>query len=196
MIHLYDDAVVNRFREILGDDSIMIVPPERAKDVKAQLSDNDEIKFPLITLDRTGWSVQSNRINWSASRMGIADSISSNNKANILHAIPIRINYSLDVFTVDKVSADEIYRELIFYFLLHPTLMVNIPYGLDTEHVFNLFFNDDIEDNSDTVSHVDNGVLYRNTSTLYTDDAHLFANTPVNIVTTSINLETKRKREM
>lgn len=194
-MHLYDEAVVEKFKEIFGTDNIFIIPPERAKDTVAQI-EKDDVKFPLVSLDRRGFSIRGDQINWSASRMGLADSITDDGKANIMHVIPIRVNYQLDVYTVDRVSCDEILRELIFYFTLHPTLMVNIPYGLNTKHKFNLFFNPDIEDNSDTVEHINKGVLYRYTANLYTDDAYLFANTPVDLVVESIDREVKVKEEL
>lgn len=189
-MHIYDEAVVNKFRELFNSESIFIVAPDRAKEVKAQL-ESDSVKFPLISLDRLSWSIRDDMVNWSASRMGVPDSISEDNKANIMHVIPIRINYQLDVYTVDRVSNDEILRELIFYFMLHPTLFVNIPYGLDTKHKFNLFFNSDIEENSNTVEHINKGVLYRTTANLYTDDAYLFANTPADLVFGNIDKEVK-----
>lgn len=181
MIHKYDEAVVSLFRKLFDDNRIHVSPPEQAIRFVAQLED-DNVKFPLISINRTNWSIRSGDINWSASRMGLPDSLNSNNTANILHVIPIRIEYQLDVYTVDRVTNDEILRELIFYILLHPTLKVNIPYGLESEHVFNLFFNDDITDNSDTVEHINKGVLYRTTATFYTDDAYLFAKTKANVV--------------
>lgn len=184
-MHLYDEAVLNKFRELFGTDNMFIIPPERAKDTIAQL-EKDNVKFPLISLDRRGFSIRDSAVNWSASRMGLADSMTDEGKANIMHVIPIHINYQLDVYTVDRVSCDEILRELIFYFTLHPTLMVDIPYGLNTKHKFNLFFSSDIEDNSDTVEHINKGVLYRYTANLYTDDAYLFANTPVDLVYSDI----------
>ena len=180
-MHLYDDAIISKFRDLFDTDKIFIVPPERAKETRAQLS-NDNIDFPLISLDRRGWSMLPEHSNWTASRKGVADSISPNGKANMMHILPIRINYQLDVYTVDRVSCDEIMRELIFYFTLHPSMTVKIPYGLNTEHKFNVFFNPDIEDNSDTVEHINKGTLFRYTATLYTDDAYLYANTPVDLV--------------
>ncbi len=181
-MHLYDDAIISKFRELFDSDSIFIVPPERAKETRAQLDQNGDVKFPLISLDRRGWSMIPEVSNWTASRKGVADSITADGQANLMHIIPIRINYQLDIYTVDRVSCDEIMRELIFYFLLHPSMRVKIPYGLDTEHKFNLFFNSDIEDNSDTVEHINKGVLFRYTANLYVDDAYLFANTPVDLV--------------
>lgn len=185
-MYLYDNAILDKFRELFDTDKIFIVPPERAKMIRAQL-DDDTIKFPLISLDRRGWTMLDDHNSWSASVKGIPDSINNDGSANILHAIPIKIEYQLDVFTVDKVSCDEILRELIFYFKLHPTMQVHIPYGLETNHNFNVYFNPEVEDNSDTVEHINKGVLYRYTASFYTDDAYLFANTVVDIVTGDIN---------
>lgn len=184
-MHLYDEAIINKFNELF-DQQVFIIPPERAHEVQAQLN-KDDVKFPLISLDRRGFTIRKSDMNWSSTIMGVPDSISSDNLANIMHIIPISIEYQLDVYTIDRVSCDEILRELIFYFTLHPTLMVKIPYGLDNEHHFNLFFNDNIEDNSDTVEHVNKGVLYRYTATLYTDDAYLFANTPEKLVFSTVS---------
>ena len=89
--------------------------------------------------------------------------------------IPIRINYQMDIFTVDKITGDELVRELIFHIMQNPTLTVDVPYNLNMEHKFNLFLESDVVNNSDTIEHVDKGVKFRNTLTFYTDDAYLFA---------------------
>ena len=193
-MHLYDEAVIEKFKELFGKDNMFIIPPERSKDTVAIL-EKDDIQFPLVSLDRRGFSIRDNAVSWSASRMGIADSITSDGKANIMHVIPIKINYQLDIYTVDRVSCDEILRELIFYFTLHPTLHVKIPYGLNTKHKFNLYFSPDIEDNSDTVEHINKGVLYRYTANIYTDDAYLFANTPVDLVVSDIDVDPTLKED-
>lgn len=173
MLYLYDKVIVDKFKKLFNDDRITIQPPENAIRYTAQLED-DNINFPLISLNRTNWSMRSNDISFAQSRTGVLNRVNDDNTLSVMKIIPIRMDYQLDVYTVDRLSNDEIYRELLFYFLSNPTLTVNIPYTLDTEHVFNLFFNADIVDNSDTVEHVNRGVLYRYTSTFYTDDAYLF----------------------
>ena len=143
MLHLYDDAIVNKFRKLFKDSRITIQPPENAIRYAAQL-DGDDVKFPLISINRTNWSIRSSELNFAQSRTGVLDHVNSDNTLSIMKIIPIRLDYQLDVYTIDKKSNDEIYRELLFYFLNNPTLEVDIPYTLDTSHVFNLFFNDNI----------------------------------------------------
>lgn len=176
MLYLYDEAIVDRFREIFQDPRISIQPPENAIRFVSQLSD-DDVKFPLLSLNRTGYSIRSSDVNWAQSRTGVANRINCDGTINVMRNIPISMEYQLDVYTVDKISNDEIYRELLFYFLKNPTLEVKIPYTVEGKHVFNLRFRDDVVDNSDTVEHINKGVLYRNTSVWYCDDAYLFEGT-------------------
>ena len=38
--------------------------------------------------------------------------------------IPIQINWRMRIYTADMVTADALIRELLFYYHLHPTLLV------------------------------------------------------------------------
>lgn len=172
-IKAYDDAIINRFREVFNDDIIYILPVENAIRFVAQLK-KDDVKFPLISTMRLGYSIVSSNVNHNAKMIGSFAKRDGENNNLFAQSIPIRIEYQLDVFTVDKQSCDEIVRELIFFFYQHPTLQAHFEYGLDFNHNFNIFLNDDITDNSDTVEHINNGVMFRNTLTFYTDDSRLF----------------------
>lgn len=90
------------------------------------------------------------------------------------YAIPIQINWQLDIITRDRESNDNLLRELIFHYINYPTLEITIPYGLDINHNFNIFFDSDIDDNSDIVNHMNKGEYFRSTMSLYTDDAYLW----------------------
>lgn len=173
MLHLYDDAIVEKFRQLFNDKRITVQPPENAIRYIAQLED-DNVNFPIISINRTNWSIRSNDLSFAQARTGVLNRINQDSTISVMKIIPIRLEYQLDVYTVDRISNDEIYRELLFYILNNPTLEVDIPYTLNNSHVFNIFFNDDIVDNSDTVEHVNRGVLYRFTSTFFINDAYLF----------------------
>lgn len=173
-VKCYDDAIINCFREIFNDDTISILPVENAIRFSSQLR-KDNLEFPMISTTRLGYSIRNSDVNFNAKRLGSFKGRDGLNNNIFAQVIPIRIEYQLDVFTVDRESCDEIIRELIFYFMQHPTLKAHFEYGLDIEHNFNLFLNDDVVDNSDTVDHYDKGVMFRNTLTFYTDDALLFA---------------------
>lgn len=173
-VHFYDKALITHFRDILDDNRIHILPVEQAIRFTAQLQ-QDNVKFPLISTTRLGYSIRNNDRNFAALHSGGYQRRTDVGTNVFAQIIPIRIEYQMDVFSVDQRTCDELIRELIFHITQHPTLTVEIPYILDTQHVFNIFLGDDIVDNSDTVEHVNRGVLFRNTLTLYTDDAYLFA---------------------
>ena len=169
----YDDAIINRFREVFNDNTISILPVENAIRFSAQLR-KDNLTFPTISTTRLGYSIVRNQVNFNAKMVGSFKTRDGENNNVFAQSIPIRIEYQLDVFTVDRWSCDEIVRELIFFFEQKPTLQAHFEYGLDFDHNFNLFLNEDIVDNSDTVEHENTGVMFRNTLTFYTDDARLF----------------------
>ena len=173
-VHRYDEAIINHFREIFNDSRIHILPVEQAIRFTGQLR-QDNVKFPLISTNRLGWSIRTSDINFNALHTGGYQKRNDNGTNTFAQNVPIRINYQMDIFTVDKITGDEMVREVVFDFLLHPTLKVEVPYKIGMEHVFNIFLDSDIVDNSDTVEHINTGVLFRNTLTFYTDDAYLFA---------------------
>lgn len=172
-VNRYDEALINHFREIFDDSRIHILPVEQAIRFTAQLR-QDNIVFPLISTNRLGYSIKTSEINFNGLRNGGFQNRGENGINTFAQIIPIRINYQVDVFTVSKAQGDELIRELVFHIMLNPTLKVEIPYQLNMKHVFNIFLESDIVDNSDTVEHVNKGVLFRNTLSLYTDDAYLF----------------------
>ena len=91
-----------------------------------------------------------------------------------MQLIPITINYRLSVWTKDRVTNDALMREILWYYHLHPSLLVYIEHGLNIAHKFNIYFNSDIEDNSDIANHINNGHFFRQDVTFYTDDAYLW----------------------
>lgn len=173
-VGLYDKAIVNHFRDILDDERIHILPVEHAIRFTAQLT-KDDVKFPLISTTRLNYSIRSSDINFYGLRQGGYQNRNSDGTSTFEQIIPIRINYQMDIFTVDKRTGDELVRELVFHILLNPTLQVEVPYGLNAKRDFNIYLDSDIVDNSDTIEHLDKGVRFRNTLTFYTDDAYLFA---------------------
>ena len=172
-VKAYDDAIINEFRRVFNDNTIHILPVENAIRFSAQLT-KDNVKFPMISTTRLGYSIRTENVNFAAKMIGSFVTRDGKNNNIFAQTVPIRIEYQMDVFTVDRESCDEIVRELIFFFMQHPTLTAHFEYGLDIDHTFNLYLNSEIVDNSDTVEHVNTGVMFRNTLTFYTDDALLF----------------------
>lgn len=176
-VKCYDDAIVKRFRAVFGTNNVYVLPVENAIRFTAQLK-RDDVTFPLISTTRLGYSIVGDNVNYNAKMTGSFVRREDDNNNTFATSIPIRIEYQMDIFTVDRESCDDIVRELIFFFLTRPTLVAHFEYGLDIKQNFTLLMNDDIVDNSDTVEHINNGVMFRNTLTFYVDDARLYMNNP------------------
>lgn len=168
----YDKAIIENFQKLFNTGNVHILPVEDALRFTSQLN-RDDVEFPLISTTRLGITILSSEVNQAQKTTGHLVRRDGYNNNVFAQSIPIRIEYQLDIFTVERWACDEITRELIFYFYQHPTLVAHFDYGLNIEHNFNLFLNDDIVDNSDTIEHVNTGVKFRNTLTFYTDDARL-----------------------
>lgn len=170
--NLYDTAIVNKFRELMSNSDIYITPPENVFRTLALLN-KDEIELPLISLQRTGYSILSYSHGMKFDGTTLRYDEETDNLTS-MQAIPIRINYLLNVWTRRLQECDDIVRELIWYLSTHPTMEVDIPYGLNFKHHFNIYLDDDIEDNSDIVEHINRGEYFRQTISFYTDDAYLW----------------------
>lgn len=173
-VNLYDNAIVDKLKEITKDSRIFINTSDNIFSIIGK-EDNDNIEFPLISVTRTGMSIISDRVSYPLMKAGSLAKVNENKEYfTRLQAIPIRINYMIDVWTTTRLDNDNIVRELIFYFFTHPTLQIEIPYTVNIKHNFNLFINSDIEDNSDISEHKSRGIYYRQTLSLYTDDAYIW----------------------
>lgn len=171
--YLYDEALVENLRTLTKDTRIHIVPPDNLFRLIGRIEE-DEIEMPLISLVRTGWQLANSRPHTAKFDGALSGYDESSKKLERLQALPINISYQLDVWTKTRLENDNILRELIFYYSTHPTLLVRIGYGLDITHNFNIFIDNDIEDNSDIVEHRNRGEYFRQTISLYTDDAYLW----------------------
>lgn len=185
-IYAYDMSIVEDLRTRFNRDQdgkpktnnkVYITSVDNVFNIIGDLSD-DKINMPLISLQRNGWSLASKKpqyMIWSGYPVKEDyDNDGKIDKISRIQAIPITINYQLDVWTRDRITNDAIMREIIFYYTQRPTLLVKIPYGLNYVHDFNIFFDNDIEDNSDIVEHVNRGQFFRQTVGVYTDDAYLW----------------------
>lgn len=167
----YDDAIINDLRIITQDSRIHITPANNVFNLIGRLED-DVIEMPLISLTRTGWSLSDSKPHAAKFDGGLVSVDESGIKR--VQVIPISINYQLDVWTKSREENDNILRELIFYYSTHPSLLINIDHNLNISHYFNIFIDSNIEDNSDIIEHKNRGEYFRQTLSIYTDDAYLW----------------------
>lgn len=156
--------------------TVQITSTERAFDIVGTLN-KDTVVLPFVSLERTDWQLNLDRQGYQTF-VGdrVFKRLDATNRPMEVRAqvIPITINWRLSVWTKDRLTNDALVRELLWYYHLHPSLLVKVGHGLNIVHKFNIYFNSDIEDNSNIANHINNGTYYRQDLTFYSDDAYLW----------------------
>ena len=100
---------------------------------------------------------------------------SEENSVTKAKLLPIRIEWDVDVYAADRQTCDEIVRELVWFFVTYPRFTVKVPYGLDIPQNFDIQLESGIEDNTDLLSFASTGELFRETLSIFTDNAHFYS---------------------
>lgn len=192
-VYAYDMAIVDDFRVRFNykkdgtpktNNRVQITNQENVFNIIGDI-ENDNIQFPIISITRTGWSIKDfsqEAQNNAGVLMGYMDEDEDGRVKQVrLQAIPIQINYQVDIWTQSRIDNDIIARELIWFYWQRPQMLVKIPHGLDTTHVFNVAFELDITDNSDIAEHNSRGRYYRQTLGMYVDDGYLWRSSVTNV---------------
>lgn len=172
-VYLYDEALVERLRQVTGDNRIHVISPDQVVTFLAQF-DRDQVKLPAIVISRGSVNLLDYRNQVVALKGQTARRNSEDNLVVKAQLIPMRIEWNIDVFTVDRYSCDEIVRELVFYFTTSPRFEVKIPYQLDIVQNFDVFLSPEIVDNTDLLEFQNTGERFRETLSVYTENAHMY----------------------
>ena len=173
-VYLYDEALVDGIKSVTGDNRIRIVPPENTTSFLAQI-DKDNVNYPAILLRRGPIQiVEPMRNQYSMLKGETVRYNSEENTATKVKTLPIRIEWDVDVYAADRKTCDEIVRELVWFFTTYPRFSVKIPYGLDITQNFDISLDPNIEDNTDLLGFASTGELFRETLSIYTENAHYY----------------------
>lgn len=184
-VYAYDKAVVEDFRarfvnkdtnKPIINETVMMSSTNKMFNIIGELN-KDTVVMPFIGLQRLNWHLNLDRQGYQTfiGEQTVIRLDSENKPIEVrAQVIPITINYQLSVYSTDLVTNDALCRELLFYYHLRPSLMVYVAHGLNMAHKFNIYFNSEIEDNSDIQNFDINGTYYRQDLTFYTDDAYLW----------------------
>lgn len=176
-VALYDRMLVEKLRNWTKKTQINVYGPSEARRLFEVIEDktNDEpIQLPIICLTRPGGYT----IDVTSKRPLTYDGMTlyaTEDESLQLNAIPITINYQLDVYTRYLEEADTYIRDIIFNVINHSTFKVTIPYN-DTNfvHNANIRVSENVEDNSSIAERLVPGQFTRLTVNLTLDDAYLW----------------------
>lgn len=183
---LYDEALVKKLKNWIKDDSLTITSPSETRRLfqyQADKNNDNPIELPLITLrkDNTTTILSTNKKplsfdGWRNDSVAFKDSLDRRNgKTNQLNAIPIQLNYQIDIYTRYQAEAEEYLRNFVFNIINYPKLEIEIPYNnSDIKAYANIRLVPDIIDNSDIPERLIAGQFTRFTISIYIDDAYLW----------------------
>lgn len=176
-VKLYDDALLEKLKSWTTDTAVQVYSRDNASDLFSVLGDQGKdkaIKLPIIVLRRVGGF----HIKNTAKRLLVYDGKSlewNESKAIQLNAIPIGVDYEIDIYARYQAECDDIVRSLIFNLIIFPDLYIELPYyGKHYQHKSHISLLSDVDDNSDIPERLSFGQFTRFTLSLSVDDAYLF----------------------
>lgn len=104
----------------------------------------------------------------------------SNKLSKNVKNLYIKIGYQLDVWATDRLTAEQVAQELLFW--LYDNQEVSIKYQ-DVEYSFSFDIGDSLIDNSDLVQYKSKGALYRYTLNIMTEATLLQSKNFFNYIT-------------
>lgn len=177
-VRLYDDALVKKIKNWVKDEKVRILSPDETLELfqKTANDKNDEpISLPIISLTRS----REVDLDHPHKKMMTYDGMmldATIDKSLQIDAIPMTLNYQLDIYTRYKYEADEYMRNFVFNLVNHPKVKVVLPYNdINYTHYSNIRLIPTIEDNSDVPNRLVSDQFTRWTISFTIDDAYLFS---------------------
>ncbi len=177
-VRLYDEAIVSKIKSWVKDDKLRVLSPEdstRLFQMVANQTDDKPLQLPLIAISRNNEIEIEN----TSKRMLTYDGMmldATKKKSLQIDAVPMVLNYQLDIYTRYMVEADEYMRNFVFNLINHPKIKVVLPYNnVDYEHWSYIRILSTIEDNSDIPQKLFGDQFTRWTIRFTVDDAYLFS---------------------
>ena len=177
-VRLYDEAIVSKIKSWIKDDKLRVLSPEdstRLFQMVANQTDDKPLQLPLIAISRNNEIEIEN----TSKRMLTYDGMmldATKEKSLQIDAVPMVLNYQLDIYTRYMVEADEYMRNFVINLINHPKIKVVLPYNnIDYEHWSYIRILSTIEDNSDIPQKLFGDQFTRWTIRFTVDDAYLFS---------------------
>lgn len=177
-IRFYDEAIINKIKSWVKDPNMTILKPDEMTRLLQQRADqtlDQPISLPLIGLSRDP-DIEIQSTNKKPLTFDGLMIKADEEKSIQLDAIPIEINYQLDIYTRYGYEGDEYMRNFVFGFVNNPKMIVQIPYNnQNLTHTFNVRLLSRVSDNSDIKERLFADQFTRWTLFLQIDDAYLFS---------------------
>lgn len=175
--YFYDEALLEKLRFWTQGTHITITgvnETRRLFEVLADIKNDKPLELPLVTLSRKAGYTILNKQRRPITFDGVISTNTQHRTAQ-LNAIPIELQYQIDIYTRYLKECDEYTRNFIFNIINYPHLKIDIPYeDAQLNHCGNIRLNSEVEDNSDIPERLISGQFTRMSIGINIDDAYLF----------------------
>ena len=176
-LYYYDEALVAKIKNWVGDANIKITSPDETKRLfqyHADISGDEPIQLPLIALRRN----RDISILDTNKQPLVFDGLTLNaneDQSDQLNGIPISLTYVIDIYTRYEREGQEYLRNFIFNIIKFPKIQIQIPYNnSNILHNSNIRLDGNVSDNSEIPERLIAGQFTRFTIPINIDDAYLF----------------------
>ena len=177
-IQLYDEAVYEKIKKWVKNPNVSILKPEETERLFRQQADMNKdkpITLPLIAISRDkqidilDTNKQPKTFNGFKAQVNSQESM-------LISAIPIKIDYQIDIYTRKMIEADEYVRNFVFNIINMPNVTISLPYyDTNIPHSSTIRLESQIIDNSDIKEKLFSDQFTRFTLKFSIDDAYLFS---------------------
>lgn len=156
-MYLYENAIIENINKLFTNSKVCAVIADSLSEGLRRVAANkeDKITLPAVILVGGDWSLNDSNfyslMHGSEFERVEEDTLTKN--TSIMSFTP---SYSMYIIAQSSRECDMLTREIVFHYSMHPTLVVNIPYGINKIHTFNLNINKNIPK-----SQTNTGFVYR-----------------------------------
>lgn len=141
-LEYYDDVIAAKISRWLPSNSnVRILKPDETRrlfELQANDSDDKPLQLPLISISRDN-NIEL-ILNVKSPKSYAGKKLSQTKEQSLLlNAIPIKLQYQLDIYTKTADAGDEYLRQFLFKLINNPAIKIIIPYnGIDVEQIANI----------------------------------------------------------
>lgn len=177
-VRYYDDVLVAKLKRWTPSTSkIRVLRPSETKrlfELNADDTNDKPFALPCVALSRNNDIELGINVKAPRSYAGIKLKQTSN-ETMILNAIPIKVQYQLDIYTKTEEEGDEYIRQYLFKLINNPVIKIMVPYnGADVEQIANIRVLNTISDTSEISERLFPGQFVKWTIQLEIQDAFLY----------------------
>lgn len=176
-LFLYDQALTEKIKQWMPSTELQVYSPDDTESlfkITADKTEDKPLKLPIVCIRRNGGYTITNTHKQPLTYDG-ATKDATIEKSIQINAIPINIDYQVDIYTRYLKEADELARNFVFNLINFPKVTIEIPYN-DSKvlHDSAISLAPEVSDNSDIPERMVKGQFTRFTLSFNIADAYIW----------------------